>query len=137
MSSTCNAFTIIRSKFSYFAAIGGPQYAANLQLRGVDGSLEVTEGKKWQWTPSKGAGTRALTDTDLEDLVDPIEVCKNLFLAAQDSMIEMQEKMYSQIERARHNRDSALLGHAGAEAILTEVFRLPSPPAAEEPTSVM
>jgi hypothetical protein len=134
-----NAFTLIRGKFCHVALIAGPQFAANIEVRGVAGRLEVTELNRWSWTPLSGAPGCTLTDRDLESLADPIEVCENLFRSAQDSMIEMQHEMYSRLEHASRNRDttSVLLGNSMTEVVLNEVFRLPGQPVAPKSTSVM
>jgi hypothetical protein len=84
-----NTFTTIREIFHPIALLAGPQYAARLRIRKVEGRIYLTDYSQWLWSPLSGEEPRILTEWELEELVSPLDVCRTLLLSAQDAMVSL------------------------------------------------
>jgi hypothetical protein len=116
---------MIREKCHHIAVLGGPQYAAFLWMRDVEGKLYVSELNQWLWSPRSGLASRILTDQELEGLLSPLEVCRTLLLSAEDTMIQLIHQM--DCVQARVHTERTWCSESGisqADLIIGELFRL-------------
>jgi len=117
-----NTFTTIRKIFHRIALLAGPQYAAFLRIRKVEGRLYVSEQNQWFWSPLSGEEQHILTDCQLEELVSPLYVCRTLLLSAQDAM----NNLFRQIDSVQAPLTPTWTepGRRYADEIIISVFQL-------------
>lgn len=114
-----NVFAVIRERFWHIAQVAGPQFASIVEYQSKQGRLAVSELNQWVWAPSDETGPAIiLSDKDVESMVLPLTVCRNLLLTSQDSVISMihqldviRDQTYRQNERpvGDENIDDAVI----------------------------